>query len=86
MLTLKPTPEYEAAKAELSSNAQTTLNRVVEPAIAADPYHDVKRFHRDDGATIDRSAEGLFVAFRVLTPTVVELLEAIGLKDAPRWP
>ena len=85
MLRLKPTPEYEAAKAALSRNARTTLDRVVEPAIADDPYHDIRRFKREDGVTIDYSADGLFVAFRVSDQSVVELVEVIDLKEAPRW-
>ena len=84
-MRLKPTPEYEANKAALSRNARTTLTRIVEPAIAEDPYHTVRRHHRSDGTTADYSADELIVVFRVLG-SVVELLVVIDLQRAPRWP
>lgn len=84
MLRLKPTPEYESARAALSSTARVTL-RIVEDGIREDPYHSVRRHFREDGVTIDYSGEGLFVSYRVKSP-VIELVEVIDLKEAPRWP
>lgn len=84
MLRLKPTPEYESAKAALSRTAQRALD-IVESGISQDPYHTIRRHLRNDGVTVDLSGEGLFVAFRV-RGEVVELLEVIDLKNAPRWP
>lgn len=83
MLRLKPTPEYQSARSALSRAARLALD-LVEEGISDDPYHDVRRNHRPDGVTIDFSGEGLFVAYRIQNP-VVELLEVIDLKNAPKW-
>lgn len=84
-MTLRPTPEYEAAKAALTTeNAKATL-RVVEDYIEEDPRHEVKRHRRASGVIVDMSAEGLLVSYRI-SGDVVELLDVIDVKRAPRWP
>jgi hypothetical protein len=55
--------------------------RIVEESIAADPYHRVRRRERRGGLVVDFSAQGLFVAYRVVSPTVVRLVDVIDLKN-----
>jgi hypothetical protein len=56
----------------------------VEAAIAEDPHHRVRRHHRQDGVVVDYSALGLLVAYRVIDPHAVELIEVIDIKP-PGW-
>lgn len=82
---LIPTRAYRSARDALRSDARVALNHV-EDAIREDPHHRVRRYQRPDGVTIDYSAQGLFVAYRLIGPALVELVEVIDLKDAPGWP
>jgi hypothetical protein len=79
-----PTNAYLRAKSALNPNALVAL-RYVEESIAEDPDHRERRHERTDGAVIDWSAQGLFVAFRCDSPDSVQLLDVIDLKEAHRW-
>jgi hypothetical protein len=80
MHRLRPTPTYEGSATRLGRNARAAL-RIVEDGIAQDPHHGVRRRGRPDGVVIDYSAEGLLLAYRVLGPTLVELIDVIDLRD-----
>lgn len=79
------TDSFSASKAALTTkNAKATL-RVVEGHIEADPWHEIKRHRRASGIIVDMSAEGLLVSYRI-SGEVVDLLDVIDVKRAPRWP
>lgn len=74
------TTAYKSARGALRSDARITLS-YVEDGIGTDPHHRVRRYQRPDGVVIDYSAQGLFVAYRLIGLDLVELVELMDLKD-----
>jgi hypothetical protein len=68
----------------LSPNAKVSLPYALD-RIRADPHDSFRRRARWDGATVDYGAEGLLIAYEVLEPDRIRLLDVADVKKEHRW-
>lgn len=86
MATLKRTPEYRRASADLSFRARI-IQRVIEQRIESDPDNHELRVHtRLAGAMVVVEANGdVLVYFHRLDADAVSLDLIVDLRDPPDW-
>jgi hypothetical protein len=53
--------------------------------IQDDPHEAEKRMRRHDGAWVDYGAEGLLIAYHVVEPDRIRLLDVADVKKEHRW-
>jgi len=84
-IDLTPTDEYEAAKRALGPRLRRLI-RYVEQDVAENPYHVKWRRLLTDGTILDYAGatDGFLIRFRILTPSVVELVELIDARPFAR--
>ena len=68
----------------LSPNAKVSLPYALE-RIQSDPHDDFMRRKRWDGSTADYGAQGLLIAYQVLEPDRIRLLDVVDVKKEHRW-
>lgn len=88
-ISLRPTADYTAAKADLNLSARLAL-RIVEQGIKADPDHRIGRIDYTSpmlrGATVVAEQNGdLIVIFHRISAMIVSLDLVIDLKNPPDW-
>lgn len=89
-ITLRPTSDYAAAKADLSLSARLAL-RFIEQGIKSDPDHRRSNrteytLHMFGGETVVVEENGdLLVVFHGVGPGVVSLDLVIDRKNPPDW-
>jgi hypothetical protein len=68
----------------LNRNARVALPFALE-RIQDDPHDAPFRRRRPDGAWVDYGAEGLLIAYEVLEPDRIRLLDVADVKKEHRW-
>jgi len=78
------TKSWERGRENLNANARVSLPYALD-RIQADPHDPFMRRKRSDGATIDYGAQGLLIAYEVLEPDRIRLLDVADVKKEHRW-
>lgn len=78
------TTAWERGLQVLSPNAKVALPYALD-RIRSDPHDPFRRRDRWDGATVDYGAEGLLIAYEVLEPDRIRLLDVVDVKKEHRW-
>jgi hypothetical protein len=78
------TEAWMRAVTNLNPNARVSLPYALD-RILADPHDAYRRQKRYDGATIDYGAQGLLIAYQVIEPDQIRLLDVADIKKEHRW-
>lgn len=68
----------------LGPNARVSLPYALD-RIRDSPHDLYRRRRRPDGAIVDYGAEGLLIAYEILEPDRVRLLDVVDVKKEHRW-
>ena len=78
------TQAWERGLARLNANAQVSLPYALD-RIQDDPHDPDLRFARSDGSFVDYGAQGLLIAYEIIEPDTIRLLEISDVKAEHRW-
>ena len=78
------TEAWARAVRNLNQNARVSLPYALD-RIQDDPHEAPLRRLRPDGAWVDYGATGLLIAYQVLEPDRVRLLDVADIKKEHRW-
>lgn len=79
------TKAWERGVENLNQNAKVSLPYALD-RIQDDPHEAPLRRRRSDGAWVDYGATGLLIAYEVLEPDRIRLLDVADVKKEHRWP
>ncbi len=78
------TEAWQRAFENLTKNARVSLPYVLD-RIQDDPLDTEFCFVRSDGSRVDFGGQGLLIAYEVLEPDLIRLLEVSDVKAEHRW-
>lgn len=78
------TEAWERGGKNLNPNARVSLQYALE-RIQDEPHEAPQRRKRTDGAWVDYGARGLLIAYEILEPDRIRLLDVADVKKEHRW-